>query len=215
MSDEPLDQINRFVISMAALVIAFVALLAVLLAWGATDGTIGRIEDFAGYLRDHDGNDGKIIVSLIALVLVMLMVTVMIVELTPSPTQRMRLKNIRAGDATLSTVQIAERVEEEVRAVDHVAWSKAIVAAHGNRVEVVLDLHVDAAADLAHTADEACRRTHVLITEKMGVPLTTRPRARIHYRELRLGNAAGAPASPPRPSTGWERPAGDEGTSSL
>lgn len=214
MSDEPLDQINRFVISIAALVVAFIALLVVLLAWGATDGTIGRIEDFAGYLRDHDGNDAKVIVSLIGLVVVMLMVTVMLVELTPSPTQQMRLKNVRAGEATLSTVQIAERVEEEVRAVDNVAWSKAIVAAHGNRVEIVLDLHVDAGADLARTADEACRRAHVLVTEKMGVQLTTRPRARIHYRELRLGNANGAPAAPPRPATGWERPTGDEGTSS-
>jgi hypothetical protein len=215
MSDDPLDQVNRLVISLAALLVAFVALLAVLLAWGATDGTIGRIEDFAGYLRDHDGRDGKIIVSLLALVLVLVMVTVMIVELTPSPLQKMRLRDVKAGDVTLTTAEIAARIEEEVRAVQHVAWSKAVVAAQGNRVEVVLDLHVDSGADLAHTADEACRRAHVLVEEKMGVPLTRRPRARIHYRELRLGTAAGGPPQPPRPATGWERPAGDEGTSSL
>jgi hypothetical protein len=215
MSDDPLDQVNRLVISLAALLVAFVALLAVLLAWGATDGTIGRIEDFAGYLRDHDGRDGKIIVSLLALVLVLVIVTVMIVELTPSPLQKMRLRDVKAGDVTLTTAEIAARIEEEVRAVQHVAWSKAVVAAQGNRVEVVLDLHVDSGADLAHTADEACRRAHVLVEEKMGVPLTRRPRARIHYRELRLGSAAGGPPQPPRPATGWERPAGDEGTSSL
>jgi hypothetical protein len=209
MSDDPMDQVNRFVVSMAALVVAFVALLAVLLVWGAYDGTVGRIEDFAEYLRDHAGTETKVVVSLLCLIVVLLMVTVMIVELTPSPTQKMRLRDVKAGDVTLTTVEIAGRIEEEMRSVEHVAWSKATVAAHGNRVEVVLDLHVDAAADLARTADEACRRTHVLVEEQMGVPLTQRPRARMHYRELRLGAAGNAPQ---RPSTGWERPAGDEGT---
>jgi hypothetical protein len=215
VSDDPLDQVNRFAISIVALVLAFLALLVALLAWGASDGTIGRIEDFASYLRDHDGNDGKIVVSLLALFVVLIMATVMIIELTPSPVQRMRLRNVKSGEGTLTTTDIAGRVEEEVRAVEHVAWSKATVAAHGNKVEVVLDLHVDAAADLARTADESCRRAHVLIEENMGIPLTKRPRARIHYRELRLGGAGSAPPqAPARPPTGWERPAGDEGTTS-
>jgi hypothetical protein len=209
-----MDQVNRFAVSIAALVVAFIAMLAVLLAWGASDGTIGRIEDFASYLRDHDGNDGKIVVSLLALFIVLIMATVMIIELTPSPIQRMRLKNVTSGEGTLTTTDIADRIEEEVRAVEHVAWSKATVAAHGKKIEVVLDLHVDAAAELARTADEACRRTHVLVEEKMGIGLTKRPRARIHYRELRLGGASSAAAAPARPSTGWERPAGDEGTTS-
>ena len=54
MSDDPLDQINRFVISLVALLVLFAALLAVLLAWGAPGSTIARIEDFAGYLSDHN-----------------------------------------------------------------------------------------------------------------------------------------------------------------
>ena len=40
LSDEPLDQLNRFVIVVGALAIVFVALLVALLAWGAPDGTI-------------------------------------------------------------------------------------------------------------------------------------------------------------------------------
>jgi hypothetical protein len=215
MSDDPLDQINRFVVATAALVVAFIALAVVLLAWGASDGTIGRIEDFAGYLRDHSGRDAKIIVSLISLVLVLLMASLIIVELTPSPIQRMRVRSVKAGDASLTTTQIAQRVEEEMKVVAHVRESAATVAVRGDRVEVVLDLHVDAGANLAQTADEACRRAHVLVEEQMGIPLTKRPRARMHYRELRLksGGPAGATA-PPRPPTGWERPAGDEGARS-
>lgn len=214
MSDDPLDQINRFLISIAALAVMFGALAVVLLAWGATDGAIGRVEDFAGYLRDHDGQDAKIIVTLLALVLVLVLLALMIIELTPSPTQRMRVRNVSAGDVTLTTAQIAERIEDEARAVPHVADCRAVVAARGNRVEVVLDLNVDAGADLARTADEACRRVHLLVEEQMGIALVQRPRARLHYRELLLKEDGTLQTAPPRPSTGWERPAGDEGAKS-
>ncbi len=206
MSDDPLDQLNRFVISLAALLVLFAALVAVLLAWGAADGTIGRIEDFAGYLRDHDTRNAKLVISLAALVISLLMLTVMLVELTPSPTQRMRVRNLKSGDATITTKQIAERIDEGVAAAPHVASCKATVAARGSKIEVVLDLHVDAGADLARTADEACRAAHTLVEEQMGIALAQRPRARLHYRELRLKDG------PQRPTTGWERP-GDEGAS--
>ena len=206
MSDDPLDQLNRFIISLVALVVLFAALVIVLLAWGATDSTIGRVDDFAGYLRDHDGREAKLVVTIGALVIVLLMLTIMLVELTPSSTQRMRVRNVTSGAATLTTKQIAERIEHEIMAAPNIARCDAIVAARGNRVEVVLDLHVDAGADLAKTADESCRLAHALVEERMGIALTQPPRARMHYRELRLKDAG-----PPVPATGWERPAGDEG----
>jgi hypothetical protein len=206
VSDDPLDQINRFVISLVALLVLFSALLMVLLAWGAPGNTIGRIEDFAGYLSDHNNDTGKLVLSLAALVVVLLMLTIMIIELTPSPTQRMRIRNLKSGDATITTKQIAERIEDEVAATPHIASCKATVAARGGKAEVVLDLHVDAGADLAQTADEACRLAHTLVEERMGIALVERPRARLHYRELRLNDGG------QRPTTGWERP-GDEGAS--
>ena len=223
MSDEPLDQINRAVIAIAALLVAFAALIIVLLAWAEPGATIGRIEDFAGYLRDHNNNDAKLILSLGALVVLLLMAGVMIIELTPSPTQKMRLRNVKAGTATLSTVEIAARIEDEVSRLPHIAKSQAIVAAKGDKVEVVLDLQVEPGADLARTADEACSRAHALVEGTMGVPLARLPRARMHYRELQLrppltpAAAGGAPTAttPPPPSTGWERPGGgvDDGGS--
>jgi hypothetical protein len=209
VSDDPLDQLNRFLIGTAALVVMFAALAVVLITWGAPDGAIDRIDDFAGYLRDHDGREAKLIVTLGAVVLVLLMITVIIAELTPSPTQRMRVRDVKAGEATLTTRQIAERVEDEARTVPHVKDCKAIVAARGERVEIVLDLHVDAGADLARTADETCRRTHELVENAMGIALARRPRARLHYRELRLKDNGGAHTTS-LPATGWERP-GDEG----
>jgi hypothetical protein len=105
--------------------------------------------------------------------------------------------------------------------VPHVARSQAIVAAKGDKVDIVLDLQVDPGANLAATADDACRRAHMLVEETMGVPLAGLPRARMHYRELQLrapltpAAAGGAPTAPPQqPSTGWERPGGaDDGGS--
>ena len=202
-----MDIANRTIITFAAMLVAFIALLLVLLAWGATSGTIGQVEDFAGYLRDHDGSDAKLIVTLVALVVVLLMLAVIIVELTPSPTQRMRVRDVASGDATLTTKEIAERVEQEVRLVPHVRDCAAIVAARGKRVEVVLDLHVEGAADLAEAADEACRRTQTLIEQRIGIDLALPPRARLHYRELRLTkDAKGNIVAPAPEPTGWERP---------
>lgn len=210
MSDEPLDQINRFLIAMLALGVMFGALLLALLAWGATDGTIARVEDLAGYLRNHDGRDAKVVVSLFSSVVVLVMAAVMIIELTPSPTQRMRLRTLKSGDATLTTAQIAERIEDELLTAPHVAGCKATVAARGRRVEVVLDLHVGPGADLARTADEACRRAQALVEDQIGLPMAGRPRARLHYRELRLKADGTVQAEAARPPTGWERPT-DEG----
>jgi len=129
MSDDPLDQINRAVIAIVALLIAFAALIIVLLAWAEPGATIGRIEDFAGFLRDHDNDDARLIISLGALVVVLLMAGIMIIELTPSPTQKMRLRNVKAGSATISTVEIAARIEDELSRVPHIAQPQAIVAA--------------------------------------------------------------------------------------
>ncbi len=200
MSDDPLDQINRAAITTVALLVAFGALLLVLLTWGAADGSIGRVEEFAGYLNDHNTRAAKMILSLGAVVVVLLMLSIIILEVTPSPTQKMRVRNVTSGDVQLTTTEIAARIEHEAQQVSHVASCRAIVSSRGQNLVVVLELEVDAGADLAKTADEACRLAHELVEQRMGLVLAERPRARLHYRELRLKDHA-SPAA-----TGWERP---------
>ena len=149
MGERSFDQLNRFVIVVTALAVIFVALLAALLAWGAPDETIRRIADFSDYLRRHDDRETKAIISLIAAVVVLLMLTAIIVELTPSPVQKMRVRSMKSGEAAITTSEIATRINTEVGAVPHVADCVGRVWARGAKVEVVLDLHVDAGADLA------------------------------------------------------------------
>ena len=208
MTDDRLDQLNRFIIVVAAICVIFLALLVVLLAWGASDSTISQIEDFAGSLRRHDHNEEKLVVTMAAIVVVLLMAIVIIIEATPSAIQSMRVRNVKSGAAAITTKQIADRINAEVAQVDHVASCAATVAARGKNVEVVLDLYVDQAADLAATAEAACRRAQQLIETQLGVGLSKRPSARLHYRELRLGSEqrGGRNEAAPAAPTGWERP---------
>jgi hypothetical protein len=185
-SDDPADQANRFAIVMIALVVIFVALLVTLLAWGDASSSIERLSDLAGYLRDHDNREAKVVLTLGAGVIALLMLTVIIIEVTPSPLQKMRLRTVKAGDASITTTEIARRIEEAARGVEHVRACAATVATHGRGVDVVLDLHVDPGADLAGTADAACARVQAVCEQEIGVAVARRPRARMHYRELRL-----------------------------
>jgi len=199
------DRLNRLVVIALALAAIFAALLLTLLAWGAPDESIARVADLAGWLGRHNNAEAKTIVSLTATVVVLLMLAVILAELTPSPTKKMRLRNVRAGEAVITTHEIAARVNAEVESIPHVAACNAIVAARGNRAEIVLEIHVEPGADLGDTADAACRRTRVLAETKLDIDLAAPPRARLHYRELRLQGAAGAPRR--LGPSGWERPA--------
>ena len=206
MSDEPPEQVNRFVIVVGALAVVFAALLVTLLAWAAPDETIVRIGDFAGYLGRHNDRETKTILSLIASVVILLMLTVITVELTPSASQKMRVRSMTSGDAVITTSQIGARIDSEVTQIEHVARCAAIVAPRGKKVEVVLDLDVDAGANLSQTADEACRRAHVLVEQQLGIEMAAMPRARLHYRELRLRGEDESGVA-----TGWERPRTTQG----
>lgn len=211
MSDDTTDQVNRFVIALAALLIVFVTAVVILLAWFEPGASIDRIRDFAGWLDDRNTTEAKLIVTLGGIVIALLMMTTLILELTPSPIQRMRVRNIKSGSGTIATTEIADRVNDAIRRLEHVADCEAAVAARGSRVEVVLDLHVDPGADLAQTADAACRRTQELIEQEVGIRLARPPRARLHYRELRLRGESND-SEGPGAARDWERPEGiDEG----
>lgn len=211
MGDDPLHQINRFVIVVLCLLLIAVSALVVALAWWRPDESIARVGDFAGWLSDRNNQDAKLILSLGAGVVVLALLTLIVVEMTPGDSQKMRVRNMKSGDAVITTKQIAERVNEETMQAPHVAACSATVVRHGKKVEIALDLHVDPGADLAETADEACRRAHVLVEERMGIGLTARPRARLHYRELHL-RREGPPQElqAQRETPGWERPVGED-----
>jgi hypothetical protein len=118
---------------------------------------------------------------------------------------------VKSGDATIKTTEIAARIDEALRHVPHIVSCRSIVASRGKSVEVVLDLHVGAGADLARAADDACRRAQEIVEQEIGIALAAPPRATLHYRELRLKEETAGEAPATRIPSGWERPV-DEGT---
>src|SRR5207248_3327042 len=189
------EQFNRFLIVVAAIFAAFAALIVVVVAWGASSESIGRLEDFTGFLRHHNHNEEKLVVTLGAIVVVLLAVLVVIIEATPPSMQKMRVRNMKSGGgAEITTTEIAKRINAEVTQVSHVASCAAAVTGRNKKVEVALDLYVDQSADLADTADAACRRAQALVEGQLGIALAKPPSARLHYRELRLRDEKSATA---------------------
>jgi hypothetical protein len=188
-----MNALNRVAIVAMALLLAFAAFAVIVLAWGAPDASIGRLQDFAQWLDEHQTTGAKLMTTLGALVIVLLALAVLVLELSPSSTQTVRVAAGDRGVATISTEAIAERVQREVEQTPHVVASSVRVIGRRRAVEVELDLDVDAYANLRETAMDACERARAVVHDVMGVPLAAPPRARLHYRELRVGGAGPAP----------------------
>ncbi len=215
-----MDVGNRLGIIIATLVVIFFALLVAMMAWGAPHESVNKLNDFVGFLRDHQDEDlAKLVTSLGAAVVILLGALVIILELSPPVTPGVRIGPVRSGDATITPDVIAGRIEQEVLAVDHISAARVRVGGRGKRVDVEMDLDVDADAPLAQTSEQACSRTRDLLERQMSIPLVAPPRANLHYRELRITreDAAGAPAEAEPASratdpeaegvhAGWQRP---------
>jgi hypothetical protein len=112
------------------------------------------------------------------------------------------VRDVRAGDALLSTDAIAHRLQQEVSVVPHVTQAKATVTTRGKGVEVDLELHVDPDTNLALTSEEACRAVENLLTNRLSVEMARPPRLNLRYSELRLAGAPteAPPSAPPPPA---------------
>jgi hypothetical protein len=211
-----MDVTNRVLIIGASLLWIFIIFVIILLAWGAPDDSIIRIQDLGGYLEDHNNNAAKLIITFGGLIFALLALMIIIIELAPEQTGQLAVARVGSGDARIGTDEIALRVEEELRAVPQLAQVQATVIGRGQKAEVRLDLQVGPQADLALVAEEACHRAQQLVEGRMGVALTGPPKADLHYRELQVARPetpatapaaapSAAPAGPASSYTGWER----------
>jgi len=194
---------NRLIILLGALLLMFAVGLVILFTWAAASESVQRLSDFVQFLHDHqDDNGSRIILTLGGVVVALLALVVVIAELTPPRAERVPVRDVRAGDALLSTDAIGQRLQQEVSAVPHVTQVKAMVAARGKGVEVDLELHVDPDTNLALTSEEACRVVENLLTNRLSVEMARPPRLNLRYSELRLAAkpATTSPSPPPAPA---------------
>jgi hypothetical protein len=215
-----MDVTNRVLIIGAALLWIFVIFVVILLAWGAPDDSIIRIQDLGGYLEDHNNTAAKMIITLGGLIFALLALMIIIIELAPPESGQLAVTKVGSGEARIGTDEIALRLEEELRQVPQLMQVQAAVIGRGSKAEVKLDLHVAPQADLALVAEEACHRAQQLVEGRMGVALTGQPKAELHYRELQVtrdeappapastiaeASAVTAPGGQQSSYTGWER----------
>jgi hypothetical protein len=204
-----MNLVNRLIIVLGALLLIFAVAVVILFTWAAASESVERLADFVQFLDDHaEDNGSRIILTLGGIVVALLALVVVIAELTPPRAERVPVRDVRAGDALLSTDAIAQRLQQEVSVVPHVTQTKATVTARGKGVEVDLELHVDPDTNLALTSEEACRAVENLLTNRLSVEMARPPRLNLRYSELRL---AGAPAvaSPSAPAPPAEEPAAE------
>jgi len=194
---------NRLIIVLGALLLIFAVAVMILFTWAAASESVERLSDFVQFLDDHQEDNGsRVILTLGGIVVALLALVVVIAELTPPRAERVPVRDVRAGDALLSTDAIAHRLQQEVSVVPHVTQAKATVTTRGKGVEVDLELHVDPDTNLALTSEEACRAVENLLTNRLSVEMARPPRLNLRYSELRLAGAPteAPPSAPPPPA---------------
>jgi hypothetical protein len=178
-----MNETNRIAAIFLSLLLMFVALLVILLTWGAPNESIERISDLANYLNDHNDTPTQLLITFGGLIFVLLGVTIIIAEIAPPQTGSVRVAKVGAGEARIGTDEIRNVLEDELRAVPRLRGLEASVSSRGARASVKLDLFVDTQADVAATANEAIQRVRDVVETRMGVELDSPPRAEVHYGE--------------------------------
>ncbi len=200
---------NRGLAVFVALLLMAAAVALVALAWSQSQDSISSLGDAVDWLSRNDKDLQKVVLTAACAVVGFLALLLLMVELMPRAGPEVKVTDVKVGDATLSTAAIGQRVEEAVREVPHVASVRAFIRSKRKGVQVTLDLHVDPDANLAAVSDEACQAARDVLTDKVHVAMVELPRARLHYRELRLQRPGqyqpamqpAAPVAPLEPET--------------
>ncbi len=199
-----MNLINRIVVTFVLLLLAGAAISIIALAWTIPTDSIDWLRDAVTWLGDNNEDMQKVLLTTAGALVALVALSALVLEYAPSAGPAVRVTDVKAGEAVLTSAAIGQRVEEEVRAVEHIAEVRASIRPRRKGVEVFLDLHVDPQANLATVADEACEAARRVLSEKVHVELAKPPSVRLHYRELRLqramqGRQPEPPASPPPP----------------
>jgi hypothetical protein len=194
------------------ILVAAAAIGVVALAWSIPQETIDWLRGAVDWMDDNDGDVERTLLTTAGGALALLALVVVLLELLPRSGTDVKVVDLKAGDAVLSTAAISQRVEEAVRRVPHVTGARAAVKAKRKGVLVSLELQVDPDANLASVTDEACQAAQDVLTDKVHVAMAAPPSARLHYRELRLSGRQPLQQRRPREVSSFARAATREPT---
>ena len=197
---------NRIVIVLLCLALITGAVSAIALAWTIDADTIAWARDAVDWVDENNADFEKAIFSAVAASIGFLALLVLLIELTPKSSGEVRVSDLQAGNAVLSTSAIGQRIEEAVRGVPHVSEVRTYVKAKRKGVAVALDLSVDSEADLAEVTEQVSQTVREVLANRIHIALAEPPRVRLNYRELRMNRsqqrpAVSAPVAAPATST--------------
>jgi hypothetical protein len=200
-----MNLINRITVTLLLLALFAGAIAVIVLTWAMPDDSINGLRDAVDWLEDNNEDLQKALLTMIAALVALVCFTALVLEFIPSSGGAVKVTDVQTGQAVLTTAAIAQRIQEEVRAVDNVSDVKAAVRTKRKGVDVMLDLHVDHHANLAVVTNDSIEATRRVLNDKVHVAIAEPPRVRLHYKELRLqrpqtapteGSAPAAPAEP-------------------
>jgi hypothetical protein len=174
---------NRIFMVLLCLALVGAAIGISVLTWTIPEDSIQWLRESADWLDDHNQDSEKIVLTAVAGVIGFLTLMIALLQLMPQSSSEVKVTDLKAGGAVLSTAAISQRVEEAVRGVPHVAEVRSNVKAKRKGVLVSLDLLVDPEANLADVTDQACQVVQDVLTNRVHVALAEPPRVRLHYRE--------------------------------
>jgi hypothetical protein len=195
--------VNRIVVTLLLLALIAGAVAVVVLAWAMPEDSIAGLRDAVDWLEENNEDLQKALLTTIASLVALLAFTALVFEFVPSSGPGVKVTDVQAGEAILTTAAIGQRIEEEVRGVANVSDVRAAVKPKRKGVELALELHVDPHANLAQVTNESLAAARRVLNDRLHVALLDPPRVRLHYRELRLQrpdmrpDAAPPPAPPP------------------
>jgi hypothetical protein len=198
-----MNTINRLALVLICLVLIAGSAAVIALSWAAPQDSIDWLADAAVWLDEHNTDGTKAFITIAAAAVTLVALVGLVVELFPRTRGEVKVTGLQVGDAVLTTAAIGQRIEEAVNQVPTVSDVRATVRAKRQGVTVALDLHVDPDANLAAVTDAACEAARDVLSDKVHVELLAPPRARLHYRELRLKGRQVRPGAltPPSPET--------------
>jgi len=204
------DLTNRIMAVAFAFLFIFGILIILLLVWSSPEESITRLRDLADYLEDHNNTEAQLIITFGGIILILLAVLLILFELVPTEGNSLRIQQIGSGEVEIGSDEVGRRIEETLLGLPQIEHVEAKVLGRGKKAEIHLSLHVTPDANLAAAAEAACQRTTELVEGQMSVALAKPPSAQVHYRELRVGEAASGtpaferpsePAAPSQPET--------------
>lgn len=176
-----MNELNRSLIVLVSGLVIVLMSVVIFLTWSANTEVIDAIFDVAEYLEDNNDDVGRLIVTLVAMIIAVAALLVIILELAPEDEVK-ELKVRQAGATTIVPAQaLRDRLEEALLGVPEITAARVKVNTRDEGVTAELDVTITPEANIAHVTQEATRVVIDTVQEDLGLPVRGTPLVRVAF----------------------------------